>query len=80
MPNKITDYINEIFPRTTIDGKLKAIRNERDRLLTESDWTQLSDAALTFDERAMWQTYRQSLRDIPQNYANPDDVIFPETP
>jgi hypothetical protein len=52
----------------------------RNKLLLESDWTQLPDAVLTPEERAAWQAYRQLLRDIPQDYANPGNVIFPERP
>ena len=45
---------------------LAALRAERDRLLRESDWTQLPDAPLTAAERAEWAAYRQALRDLPQ--------------
>lgn len=45
---------------------LERLRAERDRLLRDSDWTQLPDAPLTADERAQWAAYRQALRDLPQ--------------
>jgi len=57
-----------------------AIRIERDKLLAESDWTQLLDVVLTQDEKLEWSEYRQSLRDMPQDFENPEDVIFPEAP
>ena len=48
----------------------------------DSDWTQLGDAPISADEKAKWTTYRQKLRDIPQdqkdNAANA--VVFPITP
>lgn len=56
------------------------IRKERDALLVKCDWTQLADAALTFEEKAAWSDYRQALRDIPQTFENPEDVIFPSVP
>lgn len=56
------------------------IRADRDRLLSLCDWTQVSDAVLTDDEKIAWATYRQALRNIPQDFENPDDVIFPEVP
>jgi hypothetical protein len=43
---------------------ISAIRNRRDRLLNESDWTVLPDAPT---DKEAWQTYRQELRDITNN-------------
>ena len=40
------------------------IRNKRNRLLFESDWTQLSDSPLSAEKKIEWMTYRQELRDI----------------
>jgi hypothetical protein len=56
------------------------IRSMRNILLAESDWSQLPDAVLTLDEKQAWQNYRQSLRDVPQNFATPKDVVFPTIP
>ena len=53
------------------------VRQERDRLLDASDWTQVADAPV--DAQA-WADYRQTLRDIPQDFATPDDVVWPEQP
>jgi hypothetical protein len=46
-------------------ARLEVIRQERNRLLAESDWTQMPDNALNQVQRAAWQAYRQSLRDLP---------------
>ncbi|HEY7821984.1 MAG TPA: tail fiber assembly protein, partial [Acidimicrobiia bacterium] len=53
------------------------VRAKRDRLLAASDWTQVADAPV--DQQA-WAAYRQTLRDIPQDFATPDDVVWPEQP
>jgi hypothetical protein len=53
------------------------IRERRDNLLASSDHTQLPDYP---GDKIAWATYRQELRDIPQNFASPDLVIFPEYP
>jgi len=45
-----------------------------------SDWTQIQDVALTEAKKTEWIVYRQALRDIPENYTNPDEVIFPDEP
>jgi hypothetical protein len=44
----------------------KKLRAKRNELLEKTDWTQNLDAPLSDDERAMYQTYRQKLRDITQ--------------
>ena len=53
------------------------VRAERDRLLAASDWTQIADAPVVSLE---WQSYRQALRDIPQQSGFPDDVEWPTPP
>ena len=45
------------------------VREERNKLLVNSDWTQLSDSPLTDSKKAEWATYRQALRDYPANNA-----------
>ena len=58
----------------------EAVKVQRNSLLSQTDWTQLSDAVLSIEEKAAWQEYRQALRDIPQDFANPEDVIWPVKP
>ena len=43
------------------------IRTERDRLLTNSDWTQGGDTPLTSAKKTAWATYRTKLRDVPKD-------------
>lgn len=56
------------------------LRNERDRRLTATDWTQLKDTGLDDADLVLWQSYRQALRDVPQQDGFPDAVIWPEEP
>ena len=42
---------------------MRLLREKRDILLRETDWTQYRDVTLSNDSD--WQTYRQSLRDLP---------------
>ena len=53
------------------------IRQERNTLLSECDWTQVSDAPVN---QAAWQTYRQALRDITSQEGFPYSVIWPTKP
>lgn len=55
------------------------IRKERNRLLSECDWTMAADAPEDLNYRE-WEMYRQRLRDLPSFYAHPKDVIFPISP
>jgi len=60
---------------------MQSIRYNRNRLLRETDWTQLAD----IDEatKAQWTEYRQTLRDIPQTWAGTMDateVVWPARP
>jgi len=55
------------------------IRNKRDGILRETDWTMTSGATV---DQAQWAAYRQNLRDLPQTYKDktPDDVVWPTQP
>jgi hypothetical protein len=53
------------------------MRHHRDRLLAESDWTQVADAPV--DQQA-WATYRQALRDFPATWTAGPTADFPDTP
>ncbi len=48
----------------TDEYKMQDLRYERNKRLTESDWTQASDSPLSDSKKAEWKTYRQSLRDM----------------
>jgi hypothetical protein len=56
------------------------VRNQRTRLLTACDWTQLTDSPLSTEQKTAWTTYRQQLRDIPQQQVEPEDVTWPSQP
>ncbi len=51
------------------------VREERNKLLAETDWMGLSDVAMT----TRWQTYRQALRDI-TTQSDPFNITWPTKP
>ena len=53
------------------------IRQERNTLLSDCDWTQVSDAPVN---QVAWQTYRQALRDVTSQEGFPYDVTWPTKP
>ena len=55
---------------------LKALREERDRLIAATDWWASSDLTMTAEQTA----YRQALRDITETYSSLDDVEGPTKP
>ena len=57
---------------------LQNLRNERNRLLVESDWTQLPD--VPEETKTAWQVYRQELRDITKKYQSINTVVWPTKP
>tara|TARA_B110000261_G_scaffold76439_1_gene88365 strand:- start:25 stop:345 length:321 start_codon:yes stop_codon:yes gene_type:complete len=68
------------------DYSINKLRDERNILLAESDWTQVLDVSLSnMDE---WKAYRQVLRDLPQTQPNITtdlagniiENVFPEKP
>ena len=79
--NDLDRLLEASYAKSTILNwsKVVLIRNF---LLMDSDWTQLGDAQLTTQQKADWVTYRQKLRDIPQEQseASAATVVFPVTP
>lgn len=56
------------------------LREQRDKKLAASDWTQLPNIPLAPEKRAEWETYRQALRDLPTNTQDPTNVTWPIPP
>jgi hypothetical protein len=54
------------------------IRQQRNALLTASDWTQAGDVPQATKD--LWATYRQALRDVPQQAGFPTNVTWPQKP
>ena len=57
------DEINAKIAELEVAEPARLVREIRDRLLAESDWTQNRDVVLLND--TTWKQYRQDLRDLP---------------
>jgi len=57
-------------------------RTTRDKLLADTDWTQMNDSPLTNEAKTAWATYRQELRDLTDSDAWPNlaDEDWPVAP
>ena len=79
--NVTTAADNEAAYRTSIDTQAAtSVRAERDKLIAESDWTQLADSQLSDSVKATWVTYRQALRDLPTASGFPHTMTWPTKP
>lgn len=55
----------------------KSVREDRTKRLSESDWTQVADAPV---DKTVWATYRQELRDVPNQSGFPWEITWPTQP
>ena len=74
----ITDSTEEEINIKIVEKWLE-VRDMRDSLLSQSDWTQFQDSPISGSTLTEWQTYRQSLRDI-TSQSNPFDLVWPSKP
>ena len=65
-------YERDVLPSVLLEN----LRQRRNQLLTETDYLALADSTLTDEMR----TYRQALRDLPANTADPANPVWPTKP
>ena len=56
------------------------MRQMRDMLLRNSDWTQMPDSPLLNEQKQAWAVYRQALRDFPATWTAGPTAEFPDPP
>ena len=66
-----------IIANASLEQQFAYVRTVRNSELAATDWTQLADS--TADKTA-WATYRQALRDLPAQNADPKKIKFPTRP
>ncbi|WPZ30762.1 tail fiber assembly protein [Sulfitobacter sp. OXR-159] len=59
---------------------MREVRSRRNRLLATSDWTQVPDSPHTAEQRQAWASYRQALRDLPENIEDFAEIVWPQPP
>ena len=75
-----------LFDRPTVSWYADAnlvepiLRQQRNELLKESDWTQMPDSPLSTTQKELWATYRQELRDLTEQVGFPVNVVMPTPP
>lgn len=71
------DYILERWV-SVLGMDVRPITHKRQKLLQESDWTQMPD--VTHPKKTEWAVYRQAIRDIPEQTGYPLNIIWPIPP
>lgn len=72
----IVDGVPTYSPRTVI-LTWNDIRAKRDAELSRTDYTQIPDWP---GNKEAWAVYRQALRDIPETFTSPNEVVWPVPP
>jgi hypothetical protein len=67
------------YPKLLVELEADA-KTKRDDLLLRSDYTQLPNSKFTTEQKAEWETYRQSLRDVTSQAGFPWEVNWPTQP
>lgn len=70
----------EPITEATIEQLAASVRARRNIALITSDWTQTLDAPINEIERPAWASYRQQLRDMPEQEGFPVSVVWPISP
>lgn len=65
---------NAAWEAGAFDRAIAGLRQDRDQRLAASDWSVLSDVALTVEKDTAWKDYRQALRDLPSGMTTVSDV------
>jgi hypothetical protein len=76
---QVTDASQEEIAQRTQD-QASNVRYERDQKLTECDWLVIKAYETNSNIPAVWELYRQALRDIPQQAGFPFDITWPAQP
>ena len=83
------DEINAKITELETAEPMKLLREKRNKLIEETDWTQLKDISLDSIREKNWKEYRQALRDLPNgstpkldSFGNLDmsSVSWPDKP
>lgn len=69
----------ENYKKELVAEKWTTIREERNRLLTETDYTQFANTPIDSTSQKEFEIYRQQLRDI-TNQSSPYEIQWPKKP
>ena len=73
----VVDIPEATVEQEELDKAWIEFKHNRNRLLQNSDWSQVPDAPV---DATVWALYRQQLRDLPENTSDPRSVVWPTHP
>ena len=68
------------IPAPTTEEVASQVRAQRDAMIAETDYLMMPDYPISDEDKALVETYRQALRDIPEQEGFPSDVQWPVAP
>lgn len=71
------NWNSPIVENADTEQQFEYVRAVRNAELAATDWTQAADAPVN---KTAWATYRQALRDLPTQNADPKKIVFPARP
>jgi hypothetical protein len=73
----VINWSSPIVENASEEQKWDFLRLHRNKLLAQTDYTQLTDSQV---DKEAWATYRQALRDLPAQGGQAEAAIFPVAP
>ncbi|CAH9055093.1 hypothetical protein PSECIP111951_01171 [Pseudoalteromonas holothuriae] len=81
MEMKVSDLENQMPTEQLLEeSKWSTVKAIRDAHLKATDWVVVKHQEIGEALPEEFTQYRQTLRDIPQTFDNPDEVVWPQKP
>tara|TARA_Y100000590_G_scaffold465369_1_gene637487 strand:- start:21 stop:410 length:390 start_codon:yes stop_codon:yes gene_type:complete len=80
---KLSDAGDITISPAPTGAEWERIRSVRDDLLMRSDWSQGADSPLSASKKTEWATYREKLRELPEDQKSKtkfSDITWPTKP
>ncbi|NOU49488.1 hypothetical protein HG263_02860 [Pseudoalteromonas sp. JBTF-M23] len=81
MESQVSDFENQMPAEQLLaESKWATVKAIRDAHLKATDWVVVKHQEVGEALPEEFVAYRQALRDIPQTFDNPDEVVWPQKP
>lgn len=68
------------IPEPTTEEVAAQVRAQRDSMIAQTDYLMMSDYPISEEDKTLLETYRQALRDVPEQEGFPSEVQWPVAP
>ena len=80
VPKPTLEEVNAKIAELQAAQPMEALRQKRNKLLTETDWVTWKAYSQGVSVPEEWATYQQALRDLPENTTDPANPVWPTKP